>query len=602
MTDSRLVSRSARVLLTLASIGLLGLPALPVHAAEAVAGGRFVTTWTGPQANLCLYGAVEVTIDWGDGTTQQVTGTRVPGSAGPVSHTFNQAAPTHQVTVTGSFPRLGCSDVNDAVAGLVSVDEWGATGTTDLSNAFWGGHQLQAVAEPPGTVTDMSQMFLVSSFDQPIGGWDTTGVTDMRGMFTGSSFNQPIGGWNTSGVTDMARMFLNTPFDQPIGAWDTSQVTDMSRMFSYSAFNQPIGGWNTASVTDMTGMFEGASFNQPVGAWDTANVTDLSWMFGDTPFNRPVGSWDTSSVTTMTGLFNATPFNQPIGGWDTSSVTTMDSMFSETPFNQPVGAWDTSNVTNLAVMFRGTPFNQPIGGWDISNVTNLFGMFQNSSFNQPVGSWDTGNVRDLSYMFARSAFDQPLGAWDTAEVVNTSWMFSEAAAFDQPLGGWDTAGVVDMNGMFNDAAAFNQDLSAWCVPTILQEPVGFDSGALAWILPRPRWGTCGGLDVAGPVVEFTSVTSTDQVRARGTAADFSGIDRVLCAIQDRSTGKWLRRDRTWGAYDRLKANVQYPGATSTNWLCARILPPGSFTIKAIAFDTLNHVNPRPRPYRIVNVS
>ena len=101
--------------------------------------------------------------------------------------------------------------------------------------------------------------------------------------------------------------------------------------------------------------------------------------------------------------------------------------------------------------------------------------------------------------------------------------------------------------------------------------------------------------------QFTSVTSTDQVRARGTAADFSGIDRVLCAIQDRATGKWLRRDRTWGAYDRLKANVQDPGATSTNWLCARTLPPGSFTIKAIAFDSLNHVNPRPRPFRIVNV-
>lgn len=61
MSDSCLVSR---VLLALASVGLLGLPAMPAVAAEALAGGRFVTTWTDPQANLCLYGAVDVTIDW----------------------------------------------------------------------------------------------------------------------------------------------------------------------------------------------------------------------------------------------------------------------------------------------------------------------------------------------------------------------------------------------------------------------------------------------------------------------------------------------------------------------------------------------------------
>ena len=53
----------------------------------------------------------------------------------------------------------------------------------------------------------------------------------MRGMFYGSSFNQPIGAWDTSRITDMSEMFALSSFNQPIGGWDTSQVTTMSAMF-----------------------------------------------------------------------------------------------------------------------------------------------------------------------------------------------------------------------------------------------------------------------------------------------------------------------------------------------------------------------------------
>jgi len=122
-----------------------------------------------------------------------------------------------------------------------------------------------------------------SSFNQPIGNWNTSNVTNMRWMFNGaSSFNQPIGNWNTSNVTDMRWMFNGaTNFNQPIGNWNTSKVTDMNGMFSgANNFNQSIGNWNTSKVTDMRWMFnEAAKFNQPIANWNTSEVTDMSWMF-----------------------------------------------------------------------------------------------------------------------------------------------------------------------------------------------------------------------------------------------------------------------------------------------------------------------------------
>ena len=119
----------------------------------------------------------------------------------------------------------------------------------------------------------------------------------MSEMFIGpndkSSFNQPIGNWNTANVTNMKEMFGGaTEFNQPIGSWNTANVTDMGGMFGGATeFNQPIGDWNVSNVTVMGCMFENAiAFNQPIGNWDVSDeINEIYRMFaGAISFSHPI--------------------------------------------------------------------------------------------------------------------------------------------------------------------------------------------------------------------------------------------------------------------------------------------------------------------------
>ena len=209
-------------------------------------------------------------IEWGDGTTGTLTGSLQ-------SKTYASKG-VYAVRYNGPIATVNTTSVAAANWGCLSrVNQW-KEGATPTKVSLQNSTNISYVAEPPRTVTDMSNMFNgATAFNQPIGSWDTSKVTNMYSMFsTARAFNQPIGAWDTSNVTTMASMFyVATAFNQPIGAWDTSNVTAMFNMFNSAiAFNQPIGSWNTSKVTNMTGMFFGAAaFNQDLSLWNVTLVT-----------------------------------------------------------------------------------------------------------------------------------------------------------------------------------------------------------------------------------------------------------------------------------------------------------------------------------------
>ncbi|KAF3978802.1 MAG: BspA family leucine-rich repeat surface protein, partial [Methylococcales symbiont of Iophon sp. n. MRB-2018] len=235
-------------------------------------------------------------INWGDGTTQDIT------SSNP-THTYT-ATGDYTVTAENTITRFFLNNDENNRGKLRDIQQWGTANWTNMRRAFWGAsNMIMSASDSPNLagVTNMSSMFSgASAFNQDISGWNVASVTDMSSMFSGASaFNQDIGGWNVASVTNMAQMFADTSaFNQDIGDWNVASVTTMNRMFIHgsaftSVFNQDISGWNVAKVTDMFGMFfNNGVFNQDIGGWNVASVTSINNMFfGADAFNQNLGRW-----------------------------------------------------------------------------------------------------------------------------------------------------------------------------------------------------------------------------------------------------------------------------------------------------------------------
>ena len=283
---------------------------------------------------LGLLGDVDVHIDWGDGSTDNVS------DAGPFPHTYTTSG-SYIITVSGLLTGFGQEPLNydfgqplNGARYLKAVRSFGELGITSLTLAFWGSNNLIDVpATLPTTVTNTYGMFAeASSFDGDVSSWDTGSVTNMSIMFGGASlFNGDVSGWDTGSATNMQWMFVAaSSFNGDVSGWDTGSVTNMIAMFERAtAFNQSLSGWETGSVTNMSGMFAGAStFNQSLNNWDTGSVTNMSFMFGGaSSFDGDVSGWETGSVTNMNYMFyGASSFNQSLGAWDIKAVVDMTNM------------------------------------------------------------------------------------------------------------------------------------------------------------------------------------------------------------------------------------------------------------------------------------
>lgn len=231
-----------------------------------------VTEWTIPNANteviLPIQGVgINVTINWGDGTTAQIT------SEFP-THTYTTAG-TYDVTMTGTCPVFGYTGMNAPATTsefytftqyLTGVKQFGELSATRYGFSNCG--KLQYVS---GDATE-------NTF---------ANVTDMSYMFYGCSTLKQIdlSNFNTSNVKKMGSMFFYCRVLENIDlrSFDTSKVEEMDCMFLSCSLLKDIdvSSFDTKSVKVFYRMFSGCERlkNLSIAKFDFVNATTTSSMF-----------------------------------------------------------------------------------------------------------------------------------------------------------------------------------------------------------------------------------------------------------------------------------------------------------------------------------
>ncbi|WP_460490181.1 BspA family leucine-rich repeat surface protein, partial [Belliella aquatica] len=381
----------------------------------------------GKTLSLPLFGNVDVTVDWGDGTVDMIT------NAGLHEHTL-LADGIYEVKIFGELEQFGNGTIGYTGAEFITdVLSFGELGLQSLKGAFKGAAHLKQVPNSlPST------------------------VANLRSMFEGASiFNQAISGWDTGNITDMSSMFNNAgDFNQPIGNWDVRNVTTMSSMFARaSSFNADLGLWDVSKVQSFDFMFFNATAFEGTGLenWQTLSATNTRSMFtGGDLFKADLGSWDVSRVTSMLDMFyGARLFDADLTLWEVGLVEDMSGMFYEASSFKGGGLdkWNVSNVNDMSYMFYGASlFDSDLALWEVNNVNDMTEMFYNASSFKGIGidNWNVSNVTTMSQMFnGASLFDADLTLWDVGQVKNMAAMFQGASAFKgKGLDKWNITSVI----------------------------------------------------------------------------------------------------------------------------------------------------------------
>lgn len=271
----------------------------------------FVTRWNVTQGDLDITIGTDpnyqynYTIDWGDGTQENVT------QDGNIEHEYEEAG-TYTVAIVGTFPaiNMSISDQSSRQA-LVRIDQWGGEANVwqTMVSAFEDCINLQyAATDLPNLsqVTSLSRMFMnASSFNGDVSGWDISNVTNLISTFREATAFEGTGvaGWETENVTSMLNTFRDASnFNQSLGDWDITSLdgnNDLVGFLSGSGlscvnYGATLTGWyndgNSDLLPNMNVGVSGMQYNSFLQATVVNGlINDFGWDFNghtSVPFNE----------------------------------------------------------------------------------------------------------------------------------------------------------------------------------------------------------------------------------------------------------------------------------------------------------------------------
>jgi PKD repeat protein len=175
---------------------------------------------------LPLFGSVNVSIDWDDGSEIENFTT-----SGNKNHTYTTAG-EYEVSISGTLTQFGNGLTGYSNADkFIEVSSFGNIGLISLSGAFKNAINLVSVPSSlPSSVIDLSHCFHRASLinDSNITNWDVSNVKYIDYMFyRASSFNQNIFIWTPTNLEKYTYMLYKaTKFNQPFSGWIVNKIID----------------------------------------------------------------------------------------------------------------------------------------------------------------------------------------------------------------------------------------------------------------------------------------------------------------------------------------------------------------------------------------
>lgn len=339
-----------------------------------------------------LYTSGDISIDWGDGSAIQQTGT------------IGNAKLTH-VYDTDAYPRPLIQWGKSTDAGKISrfLVQNGVSKATIANLKQWGksfnGIQINFLN---------SLNMVITAQDIP----DLSNLTTMVAMFQGCSSITTIPNiekWDVSnkGVSTNAMFrfctnFIATDLDNFADNIFTTQLAMFGNCSSLNSTS--ISKWRTRG--SMAEAFEGmTSLDQDLStktvtradtstyiAWDISDCTSLAQLLdvdsGFTGTNPNISNWDTSNIIGI-GFTRITLFAKINSDMSTKQISTPN------PYNTAYTAWDVSGGTSFVSMFQGNViFNQNLRTWQLNESTvslsQIFtstSVFSNDNYTDTLVGW-----------------------------------------------------------------------------------------------------------------------------------------------------------------------------------------------------------------------
>lgn len=340
---------------------------------------------------LALTAGGNYTVDWGDGTVENVS------AATQAQHLYSYSSLSAGTASSRGYRQAIVTVVPQAGAQLSTVDlNAKHTGFT----AAWPREAKWldvAVAGPnltsfltTSTVAGVSNIYMnwlerARVLASAISAWDyafancsslrsvqvasSAAATSTPYMFSACYALKEAPPFDMSSVTNMNYMFSNCHSLERVPGYRTGAVTTMRFAFQSCLALEQVPLLDTSSATDLTSTFIACSALRELPAFDLSSATLLNSTFQQCTALREVPQFDMSSATNVSSFYNSCRSLRSVPAMNTSAATTMTSVFFDCASLTEIASIDTSSATTITSMFYGCRSLQAIPYVDASKVT-----------------------------------------------------------------------------------------------------------------------------------------------------------------------------------------------------------------------------------------